>query len=107
MQTAISSVTGQVIQSFIAHMAYQWLNMQNQPANRFLVSVLATNSWHLSEGIATRKMFVGHRGANQPVKNLETGLVEITTQNHGFAVDEDQIDQNSVEITHINLNDNR
>jgi carbamoyl-phosphate synthase small subunit len=59
----------------------------------------------LAEGIATRKMFVGHRGANQPVKNLKTGLVEITTQNHGFAVDEDQIDTNSVEITHINLND--
>jgi carbamoyl-phosphate synthase small subunit len=59
----------------------------------------------LSEGIGTRKMFVGHRGANQPVKNLTTGLVEITTQNHGFAVDENQIDQNSVEITHINLND--
>jgi len=59
----------------------------------------------LSEGITTRKMFVGHRGANQPVKNLETGLVEITTQNHGFAVDEDSIDQSRVEITHINLND--
>ncbi len=59
----------------------------------------------LSEGIATRKMFVGHRGANQPVKNLDTGLVEITTQNHGFAVDEDSIDKNKVEITHINLND--
>lgn len=59
----------------------------------------------LSEGISTKKMFVGHRGANQPVKNLETGLVEITTQNHGFAVDEDDIDNDKVEITHINLND--
>jgi len=59
----------------------------------------------LSEGIATRKMFVGHRGANHPVKNLDTGLVEITTQNHGFAVDENDIDDSKVEITHINLND--
>lgn len=59
----------------------------------------------LSEGIATRKMFVGHRGANQPVQNLDTGLVEITTQNHGFAVDEAYIDESKVEITHINLND--
>jgi carbamoyl-phosphate synthase small subunit len=59
----------------------------------------------LAEGIPAKKMFVGHRGANQPVKNLDTGLVEITTQNHGFAVDEDAIDESKVEITHINLND--
>ncbi|MEX0647230.1 MAG: glutamine-hydrolyzing carbamoyl-phosphate synthase small subunit [Balneolaceae bacterium] len=59
----------------------------------------------LSEGISVRKMFVGHRGANQPVKNLSNGLVEITTQNHGFAVDEKSIDESVVEITHINLND--
>lgn len=60
----------------------------------------------LSEGIAVKKMFVGHRGANQPVKNTDTGLVEITTQNHGFAVDEDAIDESKADITHINLNDN-
>jgi carbamoyl-phosphate synthase small subunit len=59
----------------------------------------------LSEGIPVRKMFVGHRGANQPVKNLETGLVEISTQNHGFAVDENKLDKSKVEVTHINLND--
>ncbi|MEX1010999.1 MAG: glutamine-hydrolyzing carbamoyl-phosphate synthase small subunit [Balneolaceae bacterium] len=59
----------------------------------------------LSEGIATRKMFVGHRGANHPVKNLDTGLVEITTQNHGFAVDEEAMDPKKVEVTHRNLND--
>jgi len=59
----------------------------------------------LSEGISTKKMYVGHRGANQPVKNLSTGLVEITTQNHGFAVDEDTLDESKVEVTHINLND--
>ncbi|MCC5942226.1 MAG: glutamine-hydrolyzing carbamoyl-phosphate synthase small subunit [Balneolaceae bacterium] len=59
----------------------------------------------LSEDIPIKKMFVGHRGANQPVKNMQTGLVEITTQNHGFAVDEKQVDTSKVEITHINLND--
>lgn len=59
----------------------------------------------LSEGIPTRKMFVGHRGANQPVMNLDNGLVEITTQNHGFAVDESKIDETKVEVTHKNLND--
>jgi carbamoyl-phosphate synthase small subunit len=59
----------------------------------------------LSEGIPVKKMFVGHRGANHPVKNLSTGLVEITTQNHGFAVDEDALDESKVEVTHINLND--
>jgi len=59
----------------------------------------------MSEGISIRKMFVGHRGANQPVKNIETGLVEITTQNHGFAVDEKSIDEKVVDVTHINLND--
>ncbi|MEX2605551.1 MAG: glutamine-hydrolyzing carbamoyl-phosphate synthase small subunit [Gracilimonas sp.] len=59
----------------------------------------------LSEGLKTTKMFVGHRGANQPVQNLETGLVEISTQNHGFAVDEDSMDEKVAEVTHINLND--
>ena len=60
----------------------------------------------LSEGIETKKMFVGHRGANQPVMNKKTKLVEITTQNHGFTVDEDLINTDKVEVTHINLNDN-
>lgn len=59
----------------------------------------------LSEGIPVKKMFVGHRGANQPVKNIQTGLVEITTQNHGFAVDENAIDRTKADVTHINLND--
>ena len=59
----------------------------------------------LSEGIKVEKMFVGHRGANHPVKNLKTGLVEISTQNHGFAVKEDSVSDNVAEITHINLND--
>lgn len=59
----------------------------------------------LSEGIHVSKMFVGHRGANHPVKNLKTGLVEITTQNHGFSVDPDSISHQVAEISHLNLND--
>jgi carbamoyl-phosphate synthase small subunit len=58
-------------------------------------------------GGKTYKLKFGHRGGNQPVKNLETGNVEITSQNHGFAVDIDSLKGNSdVEVTHINLNDN-
>jgi len=61
----------------------------------------------LGFGGKTYKLKFGHRGANHPVKNIETGNVEITCQNHGFAVDADSIKSNSdVEITHINLNDN-
>ncbi len=59
----------------------------------------------LSEGVKVDKMFVGHRGANHPVKNNRTGLVEITTQNHGFAIDPKSVDSSVAEITHINLND--
>jgi len=59
----------------------------------------------LNEGFEVEKMFVGHRGANHPVKNYDTGLVEITTQNHGFAVAGDSVDTDKAEITHINLND--
>ncbi len=59
----------------------------------------------LSEGIEVGKMFVGHRGANHPVKNLRTGLVEISTQNHGFAVKEGSVKDKVAEVTHINLND--
>jgi carbamoyl-phosphate synthase small subunit len=60
----------------------------------------------LAKGIPTFKMHHGHRGLNHPVKNLETGKCEITTQNHGFGVDPVSVRKNTeVEITHINLND--
>lgn len=59
----------------------------------------------LAAGIDVYKMFVGHRGANQPVKNLKTGHVEVTTQNHGFAIDYDSVKPDVAEVTHINLND--
>ena len=60
----------------------------------------------LALGGRTYKLKFGHRGANQPVKNLSTGKVEITSQNHGFAVDMDSLGKDVVEVTHINLNDN-
>jgi carbamoyl-phosphate synthase small subunit len=59
----------------------------------------------LALGGKTFKLKFGHRGANQPVKNLITERVEITSQNHGFAVDPDSLDPAQVELTHINLND--
>ena len=61
----------------------------------------------LGMGGRTYKLKFGHRGANQPVMNLLTSKVEISTQNHGFAVDFESLKNNqNVEITHINLNDN-
>jgi carbamoyl-phosphate synthase small subunit len=58
----------------------------------------------LACGAKTFKLKFGHRGANQPVQNLDTGRVEITSQNHGFAVAEDSLPA-SLEVTHRNLND--
>ena len=55
-------------------------------------------------GMRTFKMHHGHRGQNHPVKNLQTGRSEITSQNHGFAIDPESLNSD-VEITHINLND--
>lgn len=60
----------------------------------------------LANGVSTYKMHHGHRGCNHPVKNLQTGLCEITTQNHGFSVREEELRTNPhLEITHMNLND--
>jgi carbamoyl-phosphate synthase small subunit len=59
----------------------------------------------LAFGGKTFKLKFGHRGGNQPVKNLFSGRVEITAQNHGFAVDPDSLDAGKIELTHINLND--
>ena len=59
----------------------------------------------LALGGKTYKLKFGHRGANQPVLNVGTGRVEITSQNHGFAVDGDSLDSSQIEVTHVNLND--
>lgn len=56
-------------------------------------------------GGETFKMKFGHRGGNQPIKDLTTGKVEITSHNHGFAIDADSLPAD-VEVTHVNLNDN-
>ena len=60
----------------------------------------------LAHGIKTYKMFNGHRGINHPVLNLNTGKGEITSQNHGFAVDyKTAVSNKSVKISHKHLND--
>jgi carbamoyl-phosphate synthase small subunit len=59
----------------------------------------------LALGGKTTKLKFGHHGANHPVRFLPTGAVEITSQNHGFIVDADSLEEEDVEITHINLND--
>ena len=60
----------------------------------------------LAMGGKTYKLKFGHHGGNQPVKDLRTGKVDITSQNHGFCVDLDSLDKDQIEVTHINLNDN-
>ena len=60
----------------------------------------------LACGVKTYRLKFGHHGCNHPVKNLLSGGVEITSQNHNFAVDADSITATPLEVTHINLNDN-
>ena len=60
----------------------------------------------LAYGARTYKLKFGHRGGNHPVKNLETGKIEITSQNHSYAVDADSLAGTGLELTHINLLDN-
>ncbi|MEN9700022.1 MAG: hypothetical protein RLZZ301_1220 [Bacteroidota bacterium] len=60
----------------------------------------------LSQGLRTEKMFNGHRGINHPIKNLQTGKGEITSQNHGFVISKESIEaQDAIEVTHVHLND--
>lgn len=59
----------------------------------------------LATGAKTAKLKYGHRGPNHPVKDLKTGKVHITSQNHGYYVKEDSINKKIAEISHINLND--
>lgn len=60
----------------------------------------------LALGGRTYKLKFGHRGGNQPVKDLKTGRIAITAQNHGFCVDVDSLNKKDIKTTHINLNDN-
>ncbi len=59
----------------------------------------------LAAGARTYKLKFGHRGANQPVKDLESGRVWITSQNHGFCVDRESLARTGLEVTQVNLND--
>ncbi len=59
----------------------------------------------LALGGKTYKLKFGHHGANHPIKNLDTGKVEITSQNHNYAVDPETLDNSTVAVTHVNLND--
>lgn len=59
----------------------------------------------LAFGADTYKLKFGHRGSNQPVKNLKTGRVHISSQNHGYAVDEKSLAELPLEVTHISVND--
>ncbi len=71
--------------------------------SRCLASAWDSSCW-VWRWVEIFKLKFGHRGANQPVLNRDTGKVEITTQNHGFAVGADSLPGDS-EVTHINLND--
>ena len=59
-----------------------------------------------TQGISTYKMHNGHRGLNHPVKNLVNGKSEITSQNHGFGINGEEVHaSDAIEVTHVNLND--
>ena len=60
----------------------------------------------LATGAKVYKLKYGHRGPNHPVKDLSTGRVCITAQNHGYVIDENSVDKNVAEVSHININDN-
>lgn len=60
----------------------------------------------ISYGAKSYKLKFGHRGGNHPVKNLQTGKIEITSQNHNYAIDKESLGQTPLEVTHINLLDN-
>ena len=60
----------------------------------------------LATGAKTYKLRYGHRGPNHPVKDLKRDRVYITSQNHGYAIDDKTIDPKIAEVSHINLNDN-
>jgi carbamoyl-phosphate synthase small subunit len=60
----------------------------------------------ISCGAKTYRLKFGHHGINHPVKDLSTDVIEITSQNHNFAIDADTIDSSVLKVTHLNLNDN-
>jgi carbamoyl-phosphate synthase small subunit len=90
-----------------AAVTYAVETIQNQIGKRPVFGIcLGHQLVGLALGGKTFKLKFGHRGANQPVKDLKTGKVEITSQNHGFCVDMESIKDPNVELSHMNLNDN-
>ncbi|MEW6617865.1 MAG: glutamine-hydrolyzing carbamoyl-phosphate synthase small subunit [bacterium] len=79
------------------------------PVTNYQLSIFGICLGHQILGLAfggkTYKLKFGHRGGNQPVKDLATGKIDITAQNHGFCVDINSLNKDEVEITHINPND--
>jgi carbamoyl-phosphate synthase small subunit len=87
-------------------LAYAATNIQKLKGKKPLFGIcLGHQLFGLALGGKTYKLKFGHHGGNHPIKNLETGKVEITAQNHNFAVDPKSLDPSEVEITHVNLND--
>ncbi len=76
---------------------------RNFQENSVLWYLSRTSTFALSQGASSFKMKFGHRGANHPVKNLETGKVDITSQNHGYAIDIDSLKSTDLEVTHLAL----
>ena len=91
--------------AYALSMASETLSMASDVNCPFLFPTFCTD-FALANGIPTYKMFNGHRGINHPVLNLKTGKGEITSQNHGFAVDKSAAESHQdVEISHLHLND--
>jgi carbamoyl-phosphate synthase small subunit len=87
-------------------LGYAAANIQKLKGKKPLFGIcLGHQLFGLALGGKTYKLKFGHHGGNHPIKNLETGKVEITAQNHNFAVDPTSLDPSEVEITHVNLND--
>jgi carbamoyl-phosphate synthase small subunit len=87
-------------------LGYAAANIQKLKGKKPLFGIcLGHQLFGLALGGKTYKLKFGHHGGNHPIKNLETGKVEITAQNHNFAVDPKSLDPSEVEITHVNLND--